>query len=390
MSSPAQRNPLRIGFLINPIAGLGGKVGLHGTDGRLAEIARERGAKNHSASRARITLQGLKQLEGIEFLTPAGEMGGALLGQLHQEEVLSVPFTLTRYQVSDPPSSEDTKALSDEFLRETVDLILFAGGDGTARDIFEVVGDRIPILGIPSGVKMRSGVFGLHPSDVAEIIARLVTQSVRSYTSAEILDLGIGSTEYSASEFFGVARTPAAPDLLQRSKTSHSTTSETGLQELAIHYANTLLPGTLYLFGPGGTTQLILRAVVANESLDAAGVHALLDGEVIGHDLSEAQILDLLERYANVSLMVGVIGGQGYLFGRGNQQLSAAVIDRIGWDRITILASSTKLLELMPVVLHVDFTEPLSTPPPSYVKVNTTVTRSVVCRLLHQVASPDK
>lgn len=381
---------LRIGFFINPIAGLGGRVGLHGTDGDLATLAKERGARSHSTARARITLAELARESRLEFLVPSGEMGGQLLTDLRERVGFSPRFSLTQFVPSQESTQEDTRKVVEEFQSAAVDLILFAGGDGTARDIFNVIGDRIPILGIPSGVKMRSGVFGLHPRDVSEIIKRLISQESMTFSSAEILDLGIGSADYSSSEFFGVARTPSAPDLIQRSKSSHSTTSEVGLKELAIHYANKLDPETLYLFGPGGSTQLVLKAAIPHEELDAAGVHALFGGAVVGRDLSEEEILQLLARYANVRLVVGVIGGQGYLFGRGNQQLSAAVIDRIGWDRIFIIASSSKLLELMPTQLHIDFSEPLASPPPPFIRVNTTISRSVVCRLLHHVASPDK
>lgn len=376
--------PLRIGFLINPIAGMGGRVGLHGTDGDLLFRARERGAISHSPDRARQALQSLKvslREPTVEMIAPSGAMGGALL------EELKIPYTQVGIELPVETRSEDSRRIVEEFQRMGVDLILFAGGDGTARDIYSVIRDQIPMLGIPSGVKMRSGVFGLNPRDVAEILDRLLLQDERRYGSAEILDLGIGSLDYSSSEFFGVAKTPYAPDLLQRSKTTHVTTSEAGLNELAIHYANNLRNGTLYLFGPGGSTQLILKYLLSKD-LDAAGVHAVLDGALVGEDLSEREILELLGRYPNSELVVGVIGGQGYLFGRGNQQLSAAVIDRIGWANVFILASNAKLLELMPVQLHVDFTEPLATQPPSFVRVNTSTSRSVVCRLLHRVASP--
>jgi predicted polyphosphate/ATP-dependent NAD kinase len=124
--------------------------------------------------------------------------------------------------------------------------------------------------------------------------------------------------------------------------------------------------------------------------LDAGGVHAVKSGELVGKDVSESEILALLSKYPNSELVVGVIGGQGYLFGRGNQQLSAAVIDLIGWERIFIIASSAKVMALMPAQLHIDFTEPLKKEPPDFVRVNTSVTRSVVCRLLHRVASPEK
>lgn len=379
---------LRIGFLINPIAGMGGRVGLHGTDGDLVIRARERGATNHSPSRARLTLQSIAAAarDGkVELFAPAGVMGGELL------EELAIPYRKILTTTGAATSHIDTEKIIREFQSLPVELILFAGGDGTARDIFALVKDTIPMLGIPSGVKMRSGVFGLTPRYVAEILDRLFQQSERRYGSAEILDLGIGSSNYSSSEFFGVAKTPYAPDLIQRSKTTHATTSEMGLLELANRFANTMEPGVLYLFGPGGSTHLILEARLKDQAkrLDAAGVHALLDGALVGEDLSEVEILDLLAQYPNSELVVGVIGGQGYLFGRGNQQLSAAVIDLLGWERIFILASSAKLLELMPVQLHVDFSEPLSKPAPTFVKVHTSLSRSVVCRLLHRVASPD-
>lgn len=377
--------PLRIGFLINPIAGMGGRVGLHGTDGDLLLRAIERGAVSHSPERARRVLQSLRvsfRESAVEIFAPTGAMGGDLL------EELQIPYTKVGGELPGRTGGEDSRRAVREFQRIGVELILFAGGDGTARDIYSVIKDQIPMLGIPSGVKMRSGVFGINPRDVAEILDRLLMQDERRYSSAEILDLGVGSIDYSSSEFFGVAKTPYAPDLLQRSKTTHATTSEAGLKELAIHYANNMRKGTLYLFGPGGSTQLILKNLLSQE-LDAAGVHAIVDGILVGEDLSEREILELLDRYPNSELVVGVIGGQGYLFGRGNQQLSAEVIDRIGWAKIFILASNAKLLELMPVQLHVDFTEPLATQPPAFVRVNTSTSRSVVCRLLHRVASPD-
>jgi predicted polyphosphate/ATP-dependent NAD kinase len=380
---------VRIGFLINPIAGMGGRVGLHGTDGDLLLRAKERGAVGQSADRARLTLSSIATLLSdpkVELITAAGVMGGDLLTEL------DIPHNEIENVSSETTSGADTRLLVQEFIDRQVDLILFAGGDGTARDIFAITKETIPMLGIPSGVKMRSGVFGLNPRDVAEILDRLLNESQPRFATAEILDLGIGSLDYSSSEFFGVARTPYAPDLIQRSKTTHSTTSEVGLSELATQIAKTLSPGKLYLIGPGGSTHLILDAIFkeAGSRLDAAGVHALRDGELIGEDLSEVEILELLERYPNSELIVGVIGGQGYLFGRGNQQVSAAVIDRLGWERIFILASAAKLMELMPVQLHIDFNEPLAKEPPAFMRVNTSVTRSVVCRLLHRVASPEK
>ncbi|MGA1737934.1 MAG: ATP-NAD kinase family protein [Candidatus Nanopelagicaceae bacterium] len=384
---------MRIGFLINPIAGMGGRVGLHGTDGDLLAHARERGAIPQSADRARSALLSTKGrfAASHEIHAAPGILGGDLLKEL---AIPFHPIELSRHEdrKNQDTTNEDTRDLVTAFVDREVDLILFAGGDGTARDIFALVGDSIPMLGIPSGVKMRSGVFGLNPRDVSEILQRLLSQAEPRFMAAEILDLGVGSSDYSASEFFGVARTPHAPDLIQRSKTTHATTSEAGLRELAIHYAKEMETDRLYLIGPGGSTHLILEALFRDgaKELDAAGVHAIRNRQLIGEDMSENEILATVDKYPNSELAVGVIGGQGYLFGRGNQQLSAAVVDRIGWERIFILASSAKLMELLPVQLHVDFSEPLVNQPPQFMKVNTSVTRSVVCRLLHRVASPAK
>jgi predicted polyphosphate/ATP-dependent NAD kinase len=81
------------------------------------------------------------------------------------------------------------------------------------------------------------------------------------------------------------------------------------------------------------------------------GVDVWRDGEVLALDASESEILDSLGE-DNV-IIVSPIGGQGFVFGRGNPQLSPAVIRRCG---VEIVASRSKLDGLS--VLRVDTDDP--------------------------------
>ena len=388
-----KHRPFRIGFIINPIAGMGGAVGLHGTDAGIHLEAARRGASQISTQRAAMTLsflfnsrEWLQASSETLFFTPEGQMGGDLLqSMIDPTQIQLIPLK------NDSTTAADTKEIAQSLFEHGVDLILFAGGDGTARDIFEVIDEKIPLLGIPAGVKMRSGVFGLHPARVGEVLQRIIVTSSRIENAlptqdAEILDLDENSSDYSSSQFFGVAKTPYAPDLLQRSKSASGDSGASALDELALHYAKAMKPKRLYIFGPGGSTNRILKSL--GLSLSPKGVHAIIDGHCIGEDIGEAEIAQLVARNSECELIVGVIGGQGYLFGRGNQQLSSAVIEAIGWSHIYVLASAEKLLELMPTELHMDFHQPLRNPPPSFLQVHTSSSRTVVCRLIYQVASP--
>ena len=263
-----------VGFLVNPIAGMGGRVGLKGTDDMEAE-ARRRGAEPSARSRALSMLQSLRgHLErepgapAIDWLTCAGEMGADVLSEAGfvPARVLTIP------EPELASSSRDTKAAAAEFVSAGVDLVLFCGGDGTARDIASVIGQRMPLLGIPSGVKMYSGVFGVSPARTAEIVMRFLSGELR-LVEAEILDLD--EEKYRAGEWvvrlFQTVLTPFEPTYTQQSKQLIFETSDPDAKaEIASYVAEIIAADreTLFILGPGSTLAAVAAAIGAAQ--DAA------------------------------------------------------------------------------------------------------------------------
>jgi predicted polyphosphate/ATP-dependent NAD kinase len=334
-----------IGFVINPIAGMGGRVGLKGTDGVAAEALR-RGAAPIANARALEALHDFKRLLDqapkppvIDWLTASGDMGHDALrtvGFARIEVVHTAPAE---------PTDRDTRTAVERFVSAGVDLVLFCGGDGTARDICSVTGESTPVLGIPSGVKMYSGVFGITPARTAEILLRFVLQQI-GLASVEIVDLD--EERYRRGEWavrlHMAARTPFEPTLTQTSKALIAGADEDAVKDdIAAHLREAIeaKPGTLFLLGPGSTVQAVGRALHIDKTL--LGIDAVAEGKIVARDLAERQILDLLGRYPDRRLVLSPIGAQGFLLGRGNQQLSPAAIRAIGIDNIMVIATPAKL-----------------------------------------------
>ena len=382
----------KLGLIINPVAGMGGKVGLHGTDNDLAQIAILHGAEKISFDRAQRTISMMvTEQDNIDFYSPGGVMGGELL------EMLGINFfeiDLNENLDFNKTNHLHTQNAALKMLDHKVDVIIFAGGDGTARDVFTAVGSKVPILGIPSGVKMRSGVFANYPEHAAMIIldALAAAQDGKNFelTNADVLDASIDSKEYSNSQFFGSARTFKAPNRITNPKVNSHSNQDVALMELAAHLSKNLEPDRLYLFGPGQSAKAILSNLGSSfANQDQSGVDAYYAGEIIGQDLSEKAILDLLSRFDDKRkfqapvLYLGVIGGQGFLLGRGNQQLSYEVISKIGVGNIYVLANSGKINQIVPSRLYVDFGDAVHFKIFSdYIKVHVAIDRTLVCKVL--------
>jgi predicted polyphosphate/ATP-dependent NAD kinase len=338
-----------LGFVVNPIAGMGGRVGLKGTDGVLDQ-ALELGAEPVAPQRVQVFLKKLSSIiesrrieEPIEWLTCAGSMGEDYLEPI---EVVYSPGETT--------SASDTIEACKKFLERGVSLIVFCGGDGTARDIWQTVGEEVPIIGIPSGVKMHSGVFGMNPEATAEIVAAFISGEL-DIAEGEILDLD--EEKYREGEWhirlFGTARTPYEPTYVQVSKVQVEAVGEEAIKE---EIAESIVedmeddPDALFILGSGSTVGAVSKELGIEFSL--LGVDAVVNKELIAKDVNESKLLGLLEKYPKVKLVISPIGAQGFILGRGNLQLSPEVIRRIGIDNITIISPPAKLAQTP--VLRVD------------------------------------
>jgi len=335
-------NP-KIGFLVNPIAGMGGKVGLKGTDGVFKEAVKL-GAKPESPEKSeemiKEYLNKYSKNNDIQWFTCSGIMGGDELrnvGIKNIEIIYKSPLEKT--------SLRDTKEACKKLLEKNVDLILFCGGDGTARDVFEIVDNKIPILGIPSGVKMHSGVFGINISSTAKMLNEFVNGRL-TIGDAEIMDLD--EDLYRRGKWnirlFGIAKGIVEPTYVQVGKSSYESISDDETKdELTEHIIDEIerYNDYLFLFGSGGTIEYISRKMNLDNTL--LGIDAVYNKKIVGKDLNEEGLLKLLDNYPKTKVILSPIGAQGFILGRGNLQLSSKVIRKIGLDNIIVISTPSKL-----------------------------------------------
>jgi len=326
---------VRLGLVVNPVAGMGGRVGLKGTDGKVAE-ARARGAEPRAPDRARRALAAIAgRVPEATVLTWGDPMGASLVREAGFDPV-----------VLGSPSGEetgaaDTRAAVRAFLREGVDVVLFVGGDGTAADVADAGDGETPVLGVPAGVKVYSSTFAVTPEDAAAVVA-----SFTGVDDREVLD--IDEDDYREGEVHpelrAVVPVPVAEGLQASKQTGGGS-----VEGAARGFAESTEPGVTYVLGPGSTLGAVKRALGFEGT--ALGVDVWRDGEVLARDASEDEILAALGD-RNV-VVVSPIGGQGFVLGRGNPQLSPAVVRRCD---LTVVASRSKLDDLG--VLRVDSDDP--------------------------------
>lgn len=330
------REMKRIGLIVNPIAGMGGRVGLKGTDGAdVLKQARKLGAKPQANQKTKLALEKIDQSE-VVFLTAPGPMGETSLKELgltHQVLAMTVP---------DETSPADTTKALELMLEQGVDLIVFSGGDGTARQVAEVVGHQsIPVIGIPAGVKIHSSVYAQRPSAAGEMIARFITADRVETMLAEVMDIDedLFREDVLSAKLYGYLTIPSFEEF-QRSKASGAETDRDTSYGIAETVINNMDPDITYFVGPGSTTVPIMELLELPYTL--LGFDVVKDGQLIIKDAAEEQLLQA-KRSGPIKIILSVIGGQGYLLGRGNQQLSPAVLDGLDKTDFIIVASNEKI-----------------------------------------------
>ena len=348
---------LHIGLVVNPIAGLGGSLGLKGSDGqalreRFEALSTEQ--RHRSLDRVERALRPLVQAgDRVTFSTWGGDMGAEVLSQLGLAHVV---LGEAASKVSLP---DDTREAVRALRKQQVDLILFAGGDGTARDVFDVIGGQFPVLGIPAGVKMHSGVFAVSPEAAGELLLQLVRGGLVGLVSREVRDIDEEAFRHDKvrSRFYGEMLVPGEGRYLQHTKVGGRESPELVADDIADWLAEHMEAGRTYLVGPGSTTAGIMdRLGLANTLL---GVDVVRDSQLIASDADEATLLEVLELApGEATIVVTVLGGQGNVFGRGNQQFSPEVIRKVGVDNVMIVAAKSKITALEGRPLLVDTNDP--------------------------------
>ena len=339
---------MRVGVLVNPDAGLGGRLGFKGSDGRAKE-ARAAGAEDRAGPRMLQCMTKLQQLlnSGLnrtdakpQFLTWQGRMGSDWLGDFKFTNIGKSPSETT---------AEDTSILVNDLLSSEVDVIIYAGGDGTTRDIVNAMnGDETPLIGVPGGVKMHSGCFATTPNAAAEVLLSFLQGDLLS-SITEVMDLD--EEVYQRGEWkvrmYGEAWTPASPRFMQGSKQQVERASEDEIIEgLANHVADLINEdeNLMLILGSGGTINRIGNHLGLDLTL--LGIDILHKGELFT-DLNEQQLLEKITPFGGEKLLLlSPMGGQGFLIGRGNLQLSPNVLRAIGHESVLGVATPSKLIGL--------------------------------------------
>ncbi len=341
-----------IGLVLNPYAGIGGPAALKGSDGeKTVARALELGSISHVYDRVKTCLAEVEGIKTAMIYTAGGEMGARVC------EVLSLPHKVVYQPASAHTNATDTHAAVRGIQALGVDLLVFAGGDGTARDVVDELEDHQPALGIPCGVKMHSGVFANNPGAAARVLSAMIAGQLVSVMRGEVRDIdedsfraGIVKTRY-----YGEMWVPEELRYLQQVKSGGKEIEALAVQEIAADLIQDMDPDITYLLGSGSTTAAVSAALDLPSTL--LGVDVVQDHSLLLADATEAQLFEFVSRQP-CQIIVTAIGGQGHIFGRGNQQFSARVIRAVGIANILIIATKSKLEALGGKPMLVDTGDP--------------------------------
>jgi predicted polyphosphate/ATP-dependent NAD kinase len=352
---------ITVGLIVNPIAGMGGSVGLKGTDGRkILEEAIRRGAHPQASQRVRECFQEIQGLKTkLKILTLDGVMGGDLMKEMGFSVEIIIDSRLPNTTSLFETKSDFTRLAAQIMKSRQVALIVFLGGDGTARDLYEAVGMEIPVLGIPGGVKIHSSVFAINPIAAGQLILAFLWGEI-GLREGEVLDIDEEAFRDNRviTHLYGYLSVPYTPLFSQPSKmgTPQTEDEQFNQHEIARWIIDEMKQWDrdldwYYLIGPGTTPRAVTDLLGIEKTL--LGVDLMHKGQLIGKDLNEQQILEVISGKKS-KLIITPIGAQGFLFGRGNLQLSPAVLRIVGLENILIIATKYKISTLPDNKMRID------------------------------------
>jgi len=329
----------KLGLIVNPIAGMGGAVGLKGTDGDVIEEAIKLGAEPVTPHRIDTFLSEIKEKINIYFYAAPGKMGESYIKKMNFDyEIVG--------EISIDTDSSDTKQIAKQMLELGIELLIFCGGDGTARDIYDAIDLQIPVIAIPAGVKMFSSVFAVSPTAASKLLESYMKGT--DLIEKEVLDIDEVAyrEDKMQSKLYGYLKVPKAQNLIQAGKKSSRTEKSINKikNEIAHYIIDNIIEDCLYFLGPGTTVKNILKKL--NLSYILLGIDAICNKELVAKDVNEKRILELLSEFKTAKIIVSPIGGQGFIFGRGSKQFTPEVLRKIGKENIMVVSTEEKLKDL--------------------------------------------
>jgi predicted polyphosphate/ATP-dependent NAD kinase len=343
-------NRLTVGLVVNPYAGIGGAIALKGSDGAdIREKALKAGAERKAMQRAETALKILQNYQKqLDFVTCGGEMGENVL------KSLGFSYQTVFNPNTQETSSDDTKQAVKAIIDKNVDILLFAGGDGTARDVYSVVPDNQLVLGIPAGVKIHSGVYAISPTAAGRVIEKILKGELSSIHESDVMDIDESAFREGVvkARRYGEMSVPAELEYVQAVKMGGKESDELVLDDIAAEVIERV-DDELLVMGSGSTVAAIMDGMGIENTL--LGVDLVQNETLVKSDVTEKELFEAVSNsVGSVKLIITLIGGQGHLFGRGNQQLSPRVIRAIGKDNIWVVATKAKLKSLNTQPLRVD------------------------------------
>jgi predicted polyphosphate/ATP-dependent NAD kinase len=352
MSKPV----FRLGIIVNPFAGIGGALALKGSDGaQIREKALAMGAEKKANEKMAKALSILEALNGqFSVFTAAGEMGESVCASL------GIPFEVIYRPNNEQTEGEDSENAARAMVEAGVDLLLFAGGDGTARNICRVIGEAIPVLGVPAGCKIHSGVYCVSPAAAGQVVSQMIAGELVSVMDAEVRDIDEDAFRNGKviAKHYGEMRVPAELTYVQAVKMGGKEDEALVLDDISAYVSEIMEdePDTFFVMGSGSTVGSVMEFLGLENTL--LGVDVIKNGELVASDVTASELVDIT-RDKPSKVVLTVIGGQGHILGRGNQQLSPAFIRQVGKANMIVVATKQKVQALNGKPLRLDSGDPV-------------------------------